>query len=110
MNNLSEQAELEKQFRDYVQVLIGGTFGFVPDVTVTTISDRVVQIFIGGTEEERAQLVGREGNNLKILKGILRIFSRVRKSDSYIYIKPKQTKYSGYHEENTGHPQDPDLH
>lgn len=110
MNDLSEQAELEKQFRDYIQVLIGGTFGFVPNVTVTTISNKVVQIFIDGTEAERAQLVGKEGNNLAILKGIVRIFSRVRKCDSYIYIKPKQTKYSGYHEENTGQTQDPDLH
>ncbi len=85
--------ETEKQFHDYLEVLLGSTFGFVPQINVSMPSAQTVQIMVDGTDEQRRMIMGREGKNLTALKMVIRIFARRRNCYAYIYITPNPDRF-----------------
>lgn len=79
---------IEKEFEKYTKEIIRLTFGFEPQVTAIFPSDTTVQLNLDGSERERRLMMGREGNNLRAIKGLLRVFSKTNNRFCYLYIIP----------------------
>ncbi len=78
---------IEEKFKTYVENIIELTLGFKPEVVVTQLDNKSVQIMLDGTPEQRAEMMGRDANNFQAFKGITRLYGRREGKLSYLYIK-----------------------
>jgi hypothetical protein len=72
-----------------MEQIINLTCGFKPALRVIEPTVGTIQVWIEGTPDERALIMGKEAKNLQAFTRLAHIFARRHKLFCYIYIRPK---------------------
>ena len=80
---------MQEKFQNYVFQLIETTCGFKPTIRVVEPAQGTVQIFIDGSPNERALIMGREAKNAQAFTRMIHIFARRNGYFAYFYVSPK---------------------
>lgn len=82
---------MKDKVEEYIKNIIKLTWDFIPEVDVQETYPGTIQVFIGGNESQRAQLMGREAKTVQALTKLTQIFCSRNKTFVYLYIKPKSS-------------------
>jgi predicted RNA-binding protein Jag len=77
------------EFKNYIENIIELTCGFKPTVDVKEPYNGTIQIWISGSQNERALIMGKEARNIQAFNRLACIFARRKNCFIYIYVKPK---------------------
>ena len=80
---------MTKDFQKYIEQIINLTFGFVPHIRVEEPYVGTVQIFIEGSPDERAMIMGKEGKTITALTRLINCYGRKHNTFCYTYVRPK---------------------
>ena len=80
---------MQQEFSNYMEQIINLTCGFKPALRVIEPTTGTIQVWIEGTPDERALIMGKEAKNLQAFTRLAHIFARRHKLFCYIYVKPK---------------------
>lgn len=83
---------MEQIIKKYVEDVVLLTFGFSPIVEIKNFDLKSVGVFVDGTPDQRALMMGVEARNFQALKTMIRIFGRSHNVICYLYISPKDEK------------------
>jgi hypothetical protein len=72
-----------------MEQIINLTCGFKPALRVIEPTVGTIQVWIEGTPDERALIMGKEAKNLQAFTRLAHIFARRHKVFIYLYVKPK---------------------
>ena len=78
-----------QEFITYMNTIIEMTCGFKPSLKVIEPTTGTIQVWIEGTPDERALIMGRMGKTIEAFSRLAQIYSRRHKYFCYIYVKPK---------------------
>ena len=78
-----------QEFITYMNTIIEMTCGFKPSLKVIEPYPGTIQIWIEGSPDERALIMGRMGETIKAFSRLAQIFARRHKYFVYVYVKPK---------------------
>jgi|ERR1035437_177229 predicted RNA-binding protein Jag len=76
-------------FTNYMNTIIEMTCGFKPPLKVVEPYPGTIQVWIEGTPDERALVMGRGGKTIEAFSRLAQIYARRHKYFIYIYVKPK---------------------
>ena len=76
-------------FTIYMNTIIEMTCGFKPPLKVVEPYPGTIQVWIEGTPDERALIMGRMGKTIEAFSRLAQIFARRHKYFVYVYVKPR---------------------
>ena len=74
-----------------MNTIIEMTCGFKPPLKVVEPYPGTIQVWIEGTPDERALIMGRMGKTIEAFSRLAQIFARRHKYFVYVYVKPKSS-------------------
>ena len=80
---------MTQEFTKYMEQIITLTCGFKPALRVIEPTTGTIQVWIEGTPDERALIMGKEAKNLQAFTKLAHIFARRHNLFCYIYVRPK---------------------
>ena len=80
---------MKNEFTEYLEQIINLTCGFKPALKVVEPYSGTIQVWIEGTPDERALIMGKEAKNLQAFTKLAHIFARRHNTYIYIYVRPK---------------------
>ncbi len=83
-----EKYNFEEIFATYITNLVEITFGFTPKVRIQIPCVGKVAVILDGSDAERCKMMGKDANNLKAMKMLLRAYSNRYDIFSYLYVAP----------------------
>ena len=83
--------KMNENIRNYIETIVHLTFGFVPEFKIVIPYEGIVQVWFNGSDEERSNLIGKEGQSIKAITRFIYVFGRRNKWYTYVYVLP-QTK------------------
>ena len=81
---------MKEKFQEYMTNIISATCGFSPTLEVNEPYPGTIQIWIAGTPEERAAVMGKEGKTISAFNRLATIFAKRNRCYQYLYVKRKE--------------------